>query len=100
MLRSERGQIQASDAGSLVSGHRRWENDGVTQSLSETIGAPSIAAGAGRRSKAGRYPAPRRPNGPPEPSVTILAVRPEHSLRLQCWNDGLARGGTRCSICS
>ena len=46
MLRSERGQIQASDPGSLVSGHRRWENDGVTQSLSETIGAPSIAAGA------------------------------------------------------
>ena len=46
MLRSERGQIQASDAGSLVSGHRRWENDGVTQSLSETTGAPSIAAGA------------------------------------------------------
>lgn len=46
MLRSERGQIQASDAGSLVSGHRRWENDGVTQSLSKTTGAPSIAAGA------------------------------------------------------
>ena len=46
VLRSERGQIQASDAGSLVSGHRRWENDGVTQSLSETTGAPSIAAGA------------------------------------------------------
>jgi hypothetical protein len=38
VLRSERGQIQASDAGSLVSGHRRWENDGVTQSLSETTG--------------------------------------------------------------
>jgi hypothetical protein len=28
------------------SGHRRWENDGVTQSLSEITGAPSIAAGA------------------------------------------------------
>jgi len=49
VLRSERGQIQASDAGSLVSGHRRWENDGVTQSLSETTGAPSIAAGAPRQ---------------------------------------------------
>ena len=34
------------DAGSLVSGHRRWENDGVTQSFSEIIAAPSIAAGA------------------------------------------------------
>ena len=52
MLRSERGQIQASDAGSLVSGHRRWENDGVTQSLSETTGrlrSPRALAGVPRR---------------------------------------------------
>jgi hypothetical protein len=34
------------DAGSLVSGHRRWENDGVTQSFSEITVAPSIIAGA------------------------------------------------------
>ena len=34
------------DAGSLVSGHRRWENDGVTQSFSEITAAPSIIAGA------------------------------------------------------
>ena len=32
------------DAGSLISGHRRWENDGVTQSFSEITAAPSIAA--------------------------------------------------------
>jgi hypothetical protein len=34
------------DVGSLVSGQRRWENDGVTQSFSEIIAAPSIAARA------------------------------------------------------
>ena len=33
-------------AGSLVSGDRRRENDGVTQSFSEIIAAPSIIAGA------------------------------------------------------
>jgi hypothetical protein len=34
------------DPGSLVGGDRRWENDGVTQSFSEIIAAPSIIAGA------------------------------------------------------
>ena len=34
------------DAGSLVSGRRRWENDGLTQTLSEIAAAPSIAARA------------------------------------------------------
>ena len=34
------------DAGSLGSDHRRRENDGVTQSFSEIIAAPSIIAGA------------------------------------------------------
>jgi hypothetical protein len=38
--------VLSPDAGSLVSGDRRWENDGVTQSFSEIIAAPSIIAGA------------------------------------------------------
>ena len=47
-----------------------------------------------------------RPGTIPEPSVAILAVRPEHSFRvrpehsfrLQCRMIGLGPGGTRCSI--
>jgi hypothetical protein len=31
--------VLSPDAGSLVSGDRRWENDGVTQSFSEIIAA-------------------------------------------------------------
>jgi hypothetical protein len=73
-----------------------------SQSISNRLQIATDTVSYEARALAGvpTWPAPRRPNGRPEPSVTILAVRPEHSFRLRCWNDGLARGGTRCSICS